>query len=769
MWIGEVDIPQALVEAHRNGELVLFVGAGASRGEPSSLPDFRELTRVIATTACVPFTEGQLDRPDVLLGELKDRHNVDVHQRVAALIGVETSQPNRLHESLGALASAGPEVRIVTTNYDRHLSTILTRHGATVTEYTAPALPLGNDFEGLVYLHGSLDQLPARLVVTDADFGRAYLSDAWATRFLERMFATYAVVFVGYSHDDVVMRYLARGLRGAGRRYAFTPDNTQETDWRTLGITAVIYPNGDGSHVAVVDAIGGWARTAAMGLLDHRQRIARLLEAPPPQIPEDISYLQAVMADGDKVKFFTEFARSREWLSWASFRPEIKQLFDPAPTATACTVPLAAWFAQHCVLNPDLSAHALSMVQQAGSRIGPDLWWAIAQAFHALNGPRPDGLGPWLVMLVQNAPEQTYSLLEYALDASRWPEDRAAALMLFDHLTEPVVALRPSFSDNPSPSFELSIRGDDYWLREAWRELFAPNLGAVASEILTIADLHLRRAHRLLIAGGSANPGWDPASFSRSAIEPHDQDTIAHPIDILIDAARDSVECLLATESDLAVWRLHSWASSDVPLLRRLAVHGWLQRHDLDATAKLEWLHSTGWLFDHQLRHEVFRLIGETLVNADMAVGNALVAEAVNGPPDGGEHRAYEAFNLLTWMVRHAPGLKDAQEALDRICADHPDFDVRNHPDLVAWSEMGTVSHRPPMAVDALHGLIGRDPVPHQVSCSVLGGGRFEGWGVVKYRWRGRCQSMASWGRVWLYSSRNSLTWEARSSTPSMS
>jgi len=82
---------------------------------------------------------------------------------------VESSRPNRLHEAIIDLANAGPPVRIVTTNYDLHLSSVLT--GIQVEEYRGPALPMGDDSSGLVYLHESLRQEHRLLVVTDADFG----------------------------------------------------------------------------------------------------------------------------------------------------------------------------------------------------------------------------------------------------------------------------------------------------------------------------------------------------------------------------------------------------------------------------------------------------------------------------------------------------------------------------------------------------------------------------------------------------------------------
>ena len=61
MWIREVDFPAALIDAHRAGELVIFVGAGASRDAPSNLPDFRRLTSDIAAEAQAPVTEDNLE------------------------------------------------------------------------------------------------------------------------------------------------------------------------------------------------------------------------------------------------------------------------------------------------------------------------------------------------------------------------------------------------------------------------------------------------------------------------------------------------------------------------------------------------------------------------------------------------------------------------------------------------------------------------------------------------------------------------------------
>lgn len=708
MWIRDVDVPEALIGAHRRGDLVIFVGAGASRGSPSDLPDFQKLTADIAADGNVPVTDEQLDQPDVLLGDLEDHHHVDVHVRVAARIGVSSSQPNRLHAAIGALAVAGPPARIVTTNYDIHLSRVLAASGLSVTEYMAPALPMGDDFTGLVYLHGSLQQSPRALVVTDADFGRAYLRDAWATRFLERMFATYTVLFVGYSHNDVVMSYLARGLGPASARFVLTAE-PQNSNWRRLRIHPVGYPNVDGFHDALTDAIAGWASWASMGFLDHRQRVAQLVSAPPSQVPEEASYLDSVVADRDKVRFFAEHARGEEWLSWAAGQPEFRRLFDESAATTGCTAPLAYWFAEHYVMDEDLTAAALSVVREAGGRLGPAVWSAIGHHLHVRKGARPTWLAPWLVLLVENAPEMTSDWLEYVLVASRWPEDRVEALLLFDHLTEPQAILQPSFGLDEAPRFDVRLRGNSQWLQEAWANLFVPNLAEAAPEILLLADGHLRRAHRILTAAGAARPGWDSLTFRRSAIEPHPQDSIRGPVDVLIDAARDCVEVLLDDRPDLGTAYLQAWAATEAPLLRRLAAHGWMHRGDVDATLKLAWLRERGWLFDHQVRHEVFRLIAMTLPHAAPDVADALVADVMGGPDNDSDHRDYAIYNALVWITRHAPGLQSARIAFEQVKVEHPEYQERQYPDLRAWSESGVMRGQPPMTTEILHHLIETD------------------------------------------------------------
>jgi hypothetical protein len=524
------------------------------------------------------------------------------------------------------------------------------------------------------------------------------------------MFAAYSVLFIGYSHNDIVMRYLARSLVAGPTRYVLT-DNQSKIDWRPLRLTPVIYPIDSGSHVALGEAIAGWAAHASMGLLDHRKRIAQLVASPPPLIPEAVSYLESVIEDVDQARLFTHLARGEEWLRWAATQAGFRSLFDPSTQASEPISALAWWFAQEFVTKAEYTQGALSIVNDNGGRFAPVLWNAIGQNLHIQGSPRPDWLGPWLVLLIQNAPKGESVWLECALTSSRWPEDRTAAVMLFDHLTEPRTRMRSSYGYG-SPWFDIELVGSAYELTEAWVGLFMSHLEQVAPDVLAIVDRHLRRAFQLLTSAG-ATPGWDPLSRGRTAIEIHSQDRHRESVDLLIDAARDSIEALIYDGNPVGEGYVSAWAASGIPVLQRLAIHAWTHRSDRDDTAKIVWLKEREWLFQHPLRHEVFRLMATALPHAATEVANALVEDALHASVEAvdDENRAYVRFNALAWISQHAPMLGSARSAVEQIKLDYPKFEERSEPDLLSRMEFGAVQPKPPMTSVELHDRIAESAV----------------------------------------------------------
>ena len=190
MIFHNVKLPNLVSLARDKRELVIFVGAGISYPPPSSFPLFSGLVEQVGKEFGLKTN----------LNEIKDKEpqkledwrllGHKVHAAVAKILSNPEAKPTQMHYDLIKVFPDVESLRIVTTNFDKHLSTAakMVFPSKEVEEYFAPALPLGDDFSGIVYLHGSAFMRENRMVLTASDFGKAYFSKGWAREFLLSFF-----------------------------------------------------------------------------------------------------------------------------------------------------------------------------------------------------------------------------------------------------------------------------------------------------------------------------------------------------------------------------------------------------------------------------------------------------------------------------------------------------------------------------------------------------------------------------------------------------
>ena len=204
-------------------------------------------------------------------------------------------------------------MRLVTTNFDSLFNDTAEKLWEVEQPeyYYAPALPLGNDFNGIIYLHGSVLKNEKHIVITDIDFGRAYLTEGGARHFLQAMFSEYTTLFIGYRYKDPVVPYLTRGLppRLNHSNFAFISNNDDSERWENLGITPINYPLSNSGrnnrHEALEFCLQSWAEYTLKGVLAHEYRIKEIISLPlPPTDPKDTSYIEGSLNDSVKINHF---------------------------------------------------------------------------------------------------------------------------------------------------------------------------------------------------------------------------------------------------------------------------------------------------------------------------------------------------------------------------------------------------------------------------------------------------------------------------------
>ncbi|MDQ0424551.1 SIR2 family protein [Cellulomonas iranensis] len=730
MWItSEVELPQAVIDAHSAGHLVFFVGAGASMGPPSSLPSFTGLARELASMARISFAD--TTNLDTFLGELPAGFATHAHTR--ALIGRAGSLPNATHTALVRLASSTGDLRIVTTNFDDHLLSAATGAGVEVRDtWFGPSLPLGDEFIGLVHLHGSVRRDPRELVLTDTDFGRAYLTRGWATRFLLPMFQEYTVVFVGYSHDDPIMRYLALGLPPRTLRFAFTPlHHAADPKWERLGVGTIGYPVVGDDHAALVAALQAWDVRARMGQTDHRSRMNEIIDAGPEMTPVDRDYLADRIATTDGARHFAAavenaiLAHKLAWLRWAEDLSGFRSIFTGGRGGEAEPT-LVNWFCSVFITSPELHGAALQTVQRLGQAFSDALFRDACWAADQLGKKDTDAGRRWKMLLASSihghsAPVETDWLLAY------FSGDHTEHVSVLRSALRPRLALKRRWFLSDAESATALPDAEARWSTAA--EILASHVlkfieatepGDPALE--SLLEDALSAAYDLLDAYFGPRE-WDSLSFGRSAIEPHPQDEFRDPVDAVIDGLRAYGEKALPVLADLP----ERWWSLGRELFQRLALHLLARDQSRAPDEKISWLLDRSLIYKIGLKHEVYQVMQAAIPSASASARDRLLAAVLAGPsasediPDLDRYVAYAKYNALVWLTGVAPEWRDAASELEATQEANPDFAPREHPDFDRWMSSGTWGGKFPMEPDdfvqsfendpahALEDLVGRE------------------------------------------------------------
>jgi hypothetical protein len=713
MRFGEVDIPQELIDARRNGDLAVFAGAGVSVAPPSNLPGFDDLVKLVAQdTPGVDPKERKEKRFDRFLGELhRGGEGVNVHEIVHREIDDPDAEPTPLHYELLGLFDEASQVRIVTTNFDRHFTTAARDYfDGEVPHYYAPALPPGDDFSGIAYLHGSVEQTPEELVLTDEDFSQAYITKGWARRFLQRLFSDCNVLFVGYSHGEAVIEYLARGISATDDKGRFALDKGWEdpcddpTEWEYFGIRPIEYPRNEegGDHANLPKALKVWNRYARETARERADRIETIVDQAPSELSKHQSdILEDRLQTSQGAHHFTDAASTSSWLFWAHSEGFLAGLFESGSLETPEEI-FAQWIGSKLI--PEHPDAARSLIGPNANRLNPEFWKRIVRGLWDNNETEalsPEELIKWSQLLLISPPANLHDLSLLLSDGLRMPEDRKAALLLFEFLTEPIAAFEKAFTHpdsgedqtEPSAQHKVKLRDETAQLPRAWEQVLKPHLPGIAIETESIARANLQKLYRLYESVDRTHPnGETPVSIHRSAIESHPQDEHSSRQEgeyVLIDAARDSIECLLDNQPDRASRVIQNWSEAGIPLLERLAVHAMAENSHVDSENKIQWLLDRGWIYTPRLKHEVFRLLEKAYPSADDSTREALLEQVWEEWPEEGEEdrdqKAYRVYNIIQWLAGHAEECSLVEDRLEAIEAEFPDFTPREHPDLDYW------------------------------------------------------------------------------------
>lgn len=380
------DIPGDLIEKQEAGEVVFFCGAGIS--VPTGLPSFPRLVQQLYESLNVAPTADEttlieLKKFDEALGLLETRFTDDkVRLKVAQLLAMAPKAGSlRLHQSLLRISRTSSGTHLVTTNYDDNFA-----HASDPADlhfHAGPTLPDLDNWNSVVHLHGRIKASGAKptvppLVLTDTDFGEAYLTKRWAAEFVTDLMDRYTVVFVGYSMADVVVSYLTKAFkrRSVDRRiYSFVGyrDEEQreqrESKWSGTGIHPVFYHSGN-EHELLVRTVEEWAKLEA-DPHQYRVRVALSgLKRSPDKQTHEADPDRVIWALSQAAAAWPAFNRIRRtpvpgvfaarWLQEFAVRGLMSGTLQPEPSERGPAEPVVTVRAEQQMLQTDSVADAVA-------------------------------------------------------------------------------------------------------------------------------------------------------------------------------------------------------------------------------------------------------------------------------------------------------------------------------------------------------------------------------------------------------------------------
>ncbi|MBR2690442.1 MAG: SIR2 family protein [Aquamicrobium sp.] len=331
--------------ARDRNEVVFFCGAGVSQAR-AGLSNFAQLARKvmdqlgpakrsparklleIATTLDPIEGVGSFVATDRVFSLLEREFEVsDIHSAVASALKPRSGVDLSAHELVLDLAGRqSGAIRLITTNFDRLFEDCYPEMTSIGPAHLPD--PRRAELNAVIHLHGRVDQEylgsdDQGFVLSSGDFGRAYLADGWAARFIQSLLSRFSLVFLGYSADDPPVQYLLEALKGAsqahGRMYAFqSGDSTVASSlWESKGVHAMAYDPSNG-HEALWSTLEAWAKRINDVDGWHDDVLNNATRGSGALLPHERGQVAHILSSVDGVRRLTQLADGGIPASWLS-------------------------------------------------------------------------------------------------------------------------------------------------------------------------------------------------------------------------------------------------------------------------------------------------------------------------------------------------------------------------------------------------------------------------------------------------------------------
>ena len=685
-----VDIPEELLKASFDGTLVVFAGAGVSMQQPVGLPSFNALLDRVKEAVDLTHkvrkrrskydssdNEVYIETPEQYLS-LLERHKPAMRFTCAHLLDAD-NQTTELHRALTRVFPDDKSIRVVTTNFDTCFELAFEEGKHSVPLYSAPALPLGDDFNGLVHLHGCISE-PESMVLTAQDYGRAYVSRGWAARFLVDLFKSHTVLFVGYSCGDSLVDYLTRSISSEidGNAFVLCRQSDGIEEWEMRGIKPVLYQE----HDDLPGVIRCWANYRDQSFTEKVLEVREIASIANPDDHQVECLCHALnWNDTDDraviAREFTAHSASFEHLRMLEEHHMLSFLTTDSPTES-----------DRVLLNWAIKTFATGDCQRF-QRVCARIRSSLSACFYdelvwylAVSKAPASAVGPWVAWLEYMPHCYLERCLDFLADIAINADSSDIALAILRMLLRVDFKCgEPGSLSSDSQQEAVLVIKDNYHKRQLI-DVLARYREAIGQELCIYCVNQIELVYSIQTSCWTNVPSFDSVSFTRASVDACEQEGYSQKAgSVLLDFACESIGEPFA-ESVMA-----RCLESKCVLLIRFGL--WIKSKFFCAGDALSLIAERGYLSNRFLKHEVYQLMRGAYKGATFGQRSAF-AEYLREWHANDTSLDYECFSICAWLLQD-----QSDECLEQlrgsILAVHPNYLPREHPDLLYYTTSGFV------------------------------------------------------------------------------
>lgn len=673
MFFNTIDFPNEIVDSIKEGKLVVFAGAGASVDSPTSLPDFEKLTLKIAEgtgyirNKNVPF--------EVFLGGLKAK-GINVNEEAAEILASSSLKHNKLHEAIVNLFPDKDNIKIVTTNYDLMFESVVDSKDYKVPVYSAPALPLGNDVHGIVHIHGDVNSSDY-MVVTDDDFGKAYLTEGYTSKFLIKLFESYTVLFIGYSYKDTILRYLTRAMYRSSPCKKFILTTDSKSDWDSFDIIPIYYPKR--KHALMREGLDKLGMCIKKNLFDWKKQLVEISEAPPEDLTVDAE-LDYCLENDEIIKILIGCVHGKAWVQFLDNRKVFDFCFSEQDDWGEMDNLWANWLCNNFAISE--SEVIFGLFQKHHNKINKTFAHILARRICDCESLDNNIFFKYVISIkniitdlyvIERLVEEIYKRKQYLLGFEIYQK----FFELNFNLQKDVWSKGDGFC------YKHTFIGNYYLASRCWESIKTGVCEANYYDVLSFVLQKIEEVYADYSCINSEATSIEPIEMSMIDVEGREEGYRENLFRTLIKMCIDAADIMRKQEPNGLRFILMKYFNSKSILLRKLSLSVMRRTKVFPAKETIKLLIKHELLDDFYLKEQVYLLAADCFNNLSEKEKDSFI-DVIEEKGEASEEKnrdIYESYNWCVWLQKVDSQNRRLNNYIDRIAKKYG-FKPRKHPEL---------------------------------------------------------------------------------------